>query len=190
VTVESIYAAHCAGNTAIASHLPRLRALATGLDVAVEFGVKRGASSSALLLGAGRVISYDIAATSEARELKRIAGERWDYRIGDSRTAEFDQADLLFIDSQHDAEQCRAELDAHADGVRRFLVAHDTITFGSVGADGESGLHKWQYARGQSCPADALGVRIAFDELMIRDPSWRIVAHYPDSHGLLVLERR
>jgi hypothetical protein len=39
-------------------------------------------------------------------------------------------------------------------------------------------------------PTDALGIRPAIDELLIRDPSWRIVAHYTDSHGLLVLERR
>lgn len=189
-TVESIYASHCAGKTAISPHLPRLRALAEGCAVAAEFGVKRGASSSALLLGAGLVISYDIAETPQARELKQVAGDRWDYRIGDSRTAELGEVSLLFIDSQHDYEQCHAELTAHADNVRRLLVFHDTITFGSVGARAESGEHKWQYKRGESCPLNALGVRPAIDELMIRDPSWHILAHYPDSHGLLVLERR
>jgi hypothetical protein len=39
-------------------------------------------------------------------------------------------------------------------------------------------------------PLTALGIRPAIDDLMIRDPSWRIVARYTDSHGLLVLERR
>jgi hypothetical protein len=189
LTIEEIYTHHCSVNTAISVHLPRLLRLADGLDLAVEFGVKRGASSSALLCGAARVMSFDIASTPEARELKRIAGEKWDYRIADSRTADVPPCDLLFIDSQHDYEQCAAELEAHADKVRHFLAFHDTITFGSVGAAGESGEHKWQYKRGQSCPAEALGIRPAIDELMVRDPSWRIMRHYPDSHGLLILRR-
>lgn len=187
--LETLYRRDCAAGTAISAHLPRLRDLASGLDTVVEFGVKRGASSTALLLGAKRVISYDIAETPEAKALKAMVGERWEYRIGDSRKAEFDGADMLFVDSQHDGAHVDAEL-ACADRVRRFIVAHDTITFGSVGAKGETGMHSWQYAKGQCCPEWALGVRIAFDRLMIRDDSWRIKAHYPDSHGLLVLERR
>ena len=188
--LEDIYRRHVAAKTAISAHLPRLRELASGLDTVVEFGVKRGASSSALLLGAKRVISYDIAPTPEAMALKELAGERWDYRIGDSRKAEFDAADMLFIDSQHDGIHVGAELTCAADRIGRYVVGHDTITFGSVGAKGETGTHCWNYIKGQSCPEWALGVRIAFDRLMIRDPSWRIIAHYPESHGLLVLERR
>jgi hypothetical protein len=189
-SVESIYLRHCAGATSITPHLPRLRALATGLAVAVEFGVKRGASSSALLMGARRVMSFDIAETREARELAVAAGERWAYWIADSITAAVPICDLLFIDSQHDYEQMKAELEAHAYKVQRYLVFHDVVTFGEIGANGETGLHKWTYVRGQSVPLNCLGIRPAIDELMIRDPSWRIAARYNDSHGLLVLERR
>jgi hypothetical protein len=188
--LEAIYARHCATPTAISAHLPRLRALADGLALAVEFGVKRGASSSALLMGAERVVSYDVIATDEARQLKRVAGERWDYRIADSRTADVPPSDLLFIDSLHSYEQVKAELE-HADGVRRYLVCHDVSTFGEVGAVGETGRQAWTYVAGKgSVPADCLGIRPAIDELMIRDDSWRIAARYTDSHGLLVLERR
>lgn len=177
-------------NRAITPHLPRLRALADGCRLAVEFGVKYGASSSALLLGADHVISYDITETPDARRLQAIARNRWDYRIEDSRTATFPHPDLLFIDSQHDYQHLSAELIAHAGNVSRLLVFHDTVTFGSIGADGESGRYKWTYQPGKPIPLSALGIRHAIDELMIRSPSWRIMAAYPDSHGLLVLERR
>lgn len=174
---------------ATTAHLPRLRALAEGLELAVEFGVKRGASSSALLLGAHEVVSYDVVETADARLLERLAGERWTYCLADSRTADVPPCDLLFVDSLHTYDQVAAELTAHAGKVRRWLVFHDTITFGSIGAKGESGQHLWTYAAGQSVPRGALGIRPAIDELMIRDPSWRLRAHYTDSHGLLVLER-
>jgi hypothetical protein len=188
-TLEAIYQKHLAGNTAISPHLPRLRALAEGLSLAVEFGVKRGASSSALLLGAQRVISYDLVETREAKELKQIAGERWDYRIGDSREADVPPCSILFVDSLHTYEQCRAELEAHGDKAKRFLIFHDHMTFGTVGADGETGRHKWTYVPGKgSVPLDCLGIRQAIDEFMAANLCWRIAASYPDSHGLLVLE--
>lgn len=189
-TIESIYAAHCAGNTAISPHLPRLRALAEGLDTCVEFGVKRGASSSALLLGAKRVVSYDIAETPQARELQKIAGDRWEYRIEDSRKAAVPECDLLFVDSQHDYETCYAELMAHGNNARKFLVLHDHMTFGVVGADGETGRQKWQYVPGKgSVPLDCLGILQAVFDFMATWRSWRVEASFPESHGLLVLRR-
>lgn len=175
--------------SAIRAHLPRLQALAAGCGLAVEFGVKRAASSAALLLGAARVVSYDIVPTPEAIRLQAEAGSRWDYRIEDSRTAEILACDLLFVDSLHTFAQVDAELRRHAEAVRRYLVFHDTITFGSVGADGETGQHCWQYRPGVPMPPEALGIRPAIDALLIRDRSWQIAAHYTDSHGLLVLER-
>lgn len=190
MTLEDLYAQYCRGKTAIAAHLPRLRALADGCDLAVEFGVKKGASSTALLLGAQQVYSYDVIETPEAVALAQLAGDRWIYRIADSRTAFVPDCELLFIDSLHTFDQVAAELKHAAYSVRKYLIFHDTITFGSIGAKGESGEQLWQYQRGHSIPFEALGIRPAIDELMIRDPSWRIAAHYTDSHGLLVLERR
>jgi len=188
-TVEAFYERERARPTAIAPHLPRLRALADGLDLAVEFGVKRGASSSALLLGAKRVISYDIVPTHDAKVLQRLAGARWQYLIQDSRTATIPPAGLIFFDSLHTYAQLDAELKAHAGKARRFLVFHDVGTFGEVGADGETGRQLWAYQPGFSVPVDCLGLRPAIDALMIRDRSWRVAARYVDSHGLLVLER-
>lgn len=189
-TLDGFYAWSRSQPTAMAPHLDRLRALATGLEVAVEFGVKRAASSVALLLGAQRVISYDIVDTPHARHLQAIAGPRWEYRLEDSRTATIPECHLLLIDSLHTYAQVKAELEVHARKVSRYLVFHDSITFGSIGAHGETGAHLWTQQPGQSVPLEALGIRPAVDELMIRDPSWRIVASYSDSHGLLVLERQ
>ena len=189
-TLEDLYQQHCRSGTAIAPHLPRLRELADNLGLAVEFGVKHGASSTALLLGARRVVSYDLVETKGAHTLAEIAGDRWDYRIEDSRVAPAIECGLLLIDSLHTYQQCDAELCRHASAVRRYLVFHDTLTFGSVGARGETGEQRWAYRAGQSVPQEHLGIRPAIDELMIRDSSWRIAAHYVDSHGLLVLERR
>lgn len=188
--IQQHYERACAAHTAMSPHLPRLRHLARGLELAQEFGVKRAASSAALLLGAEHVISYDIVETKEARALEQAAGTRWSYCLQDSRVAPVTPCELLFIDSLHTFAQLDAELRRHAESVRRWIVFHDTVTFGSIGAEGETGRHLWTYTPGASVPAGALGIRPAIDALMARDPTWYIRAHYTDSHGLLVLERR
>jgi hypothetical protein len=95
----------------------------------------------------------------------------------------------MFVDSLHTYEQVRAEA-VHADRARRYLVFHDVSTFGEVGAVGETGRQSWTYVAGRgSVPMQHRGIRPAIDELMIRDPSWRIIERRVESHGLLVLAR-
>jgi hypothetical protein len=190
--LEPLYRQHLTHTRrAMTPHLPRLRALAADVDVTlcVEFGVKQGASSVALLMGAQHVISYDIVETPQARSLQAIAGPRWDYRVQDSRVAVPTPCDLCFVDSLHTYAQVKAELAQHAAYVRKYLVFHDTITFGSIGANGESGTWIWRQEPGVAVDLAHMGIRPAIDELMIADRSWRIAAHYTNSHGLLVLER-
>lgn len=197
--VQKAYDMHLRSGTAIAAHLPRLRLLAGGMSTITEFGVKRGASSSAFLLGlinaysVGVLTSYDVVETPQARALALTVGEeRWRYRIQSSLDAPREPTDLLFVDSLHTYDQTRAELERHADSVAKLLIFHDTMTFGCVGADGESGKQLWDYGRhrGQPVPDYAYGIRPAVDQLMMRDSTWRIMCHHLDSHGLLVLERR
>lgn len=180
-----------ASGTAMSPHMPRLRDLARDLDV-VEFGVKRGCSTVAFLCSARSVWSVDLVPPRPADMTAWLtaAGGAWFFQQGDTRTITIPDCDLLLVDANHTYASVAAELTRHAHRVRRYLVFHDTITFGSIGADAETGAHLWTYVRGQSVPHAALGVRPAIDELMIRDPSWYIAAHYTESHGLLVLERR
>ncbi len=187
--VEHLYQAACKGASAIAAHLPRLRELGRGH--VVEFGVKRGYSSSAFLLSAAdRVTSYDIVSTPDAIALKRLMPS-WDYRVESTLTAVIPPCDVLFIDSLHTYAQVAAELTLHADKARHLLIFHDVTTFGEVGAVGETGKQAWTYRPGiGSVPKAYQGIRPAIDALMVRDHSWMIKARYVDSHGLLVLERR
>jgi hypothetical protein len=67
----------------------------------------------------------------------------------------------------------RRELVLHAVKSRRFIVLHDTTTFGEQGErEGSRGL--W--------PAVA--------EFLAAHPQWRLAARYHNNNGLTVLERR
>ncbi len=188
--VEALYTEHLQSRRhSTAAHLPRLRQYAQDCDLAIEFGTRHGASASALLLGARRVISYDLAVSDHHAALHRAAGARWTFCQQDSCRAPVTPCDLLFLDSRHTYAHTAAELDRHADVVTRWLIFHDTMTFGTIGADGESGCPSFQLPRGAVIPREHYGIRLAIDELQMRDSTWRLEAHFPESHGLLVLKR-
>ena len=188
--LEALYRKYCGCGWAISGCLPRLRTLAETVDRVVEFGVKRGASTTAFLLGARQsVTSYDIEATREGEALARgVPG--WTYRILSSLEAPVQPCDLIFFDSLHTYDQLTAELARHGQSAERYLVFHDVTTFGEVAAKGETGLQAWTYvaARG-SCPREAWGIRPAIDAFMIAHPEWHIYYRDVSHHGLLVLHR-
>lgn len=184
VTVEDIFRRHQGDKVrTICGHLDVLRQLASECEVIVEFGIRYCASSSALLMGcqSGLVYSYDIERLPHHEELKRAAYGRWRVEYVRSQDAKIPECDMLLHDTFHNYAQVKAELDAHADKVRKYLLFHDSVKNSISGGE--------NHTRGNFNP-DLAGFRLAVDELMIRDPSWFLKAHYPHSDGLLVLERR
>ena len=156
----------------ITEHLPKLRALASACDTVVEFGVFRGASSAAILAGTkGCLYSYDVDKQADVDALLDAADGRWIFRICDSHKASIPECDMLFIDSWHTGEHLRGELEAHHTRVRRWIVMHDTETFGQRGEDGSPGL--WG----------------ALQDWLALHPEWRLSEHFQNCNGLSILER-
>lgn len=189
-SLKEFYETCLATPTAITPHLQTLRHYASKCEIACEFGVKRGFSSSALLSGAGVVYSWDIVPTREAQHLQTLEPLRWHYTLADSRGGVINSCDLLFVDSLHTYAQVKAELNSVKGRVWKYLIFHDALTFGSIGADGESGRQSWTYEVGQSVPQEHLGIMPAILEFMAEEPVWDVLEVNPYSHGLLVLKRR
>ena len=193
-TVEEIYQAHKASNVATAKHLEYLRDMASFCQTIWEIGVKRGASSSAFLAGlpeGGILRSVDLKITKQANELRRASGPRWDLHEGDSLRTQFPAGDpdLIFFDSLHTFKQLFGELERFGASSKKWLVFHDTITFATMGADGESGTYLPQPADRSCFDANSHGIRLAIDDFMSFRPLWRIECHEPYGHGLLTLVR-
>jgi len=189
--LNRMYDAQAQAPDAMAHHMPALRELASEVDLAAEIGIRRGSSTLALLTGCkGDVWSCDIehlplhnvianANGRDGRSWRRwyMPSEQWEWPEGAT-------VGLLCIDGYHTYSQVKAELDRFADRVTHTLVFHDTMSCGTQG-DGiaNKAIHKSEMMD------DKLGIRLAIDELMIRDPSWRIASHDPEASGLLVLRR-
>jgi hypothetical protein len=83
---------------------------------------------------------------------------------------DIEETDLLFIDTRHDYDQLREELRRHADKVRKYIVLHDTTTYGERGeTPGHQGL--WP----------------AVEELRT-EGNFRLQARCTNNNGLTLLE--
>lgn len=171
---------HCGD---IHEHLDVLREYASRCEHVTEMGT-RGANGSTIALLAAQpetFIAWDVNPLSivsqPVLDLACNAGRtRFQPRVGNTLEIVIEPTDLLFIDTWHVWHQLRAELERHADPVantvRKYLIFHDTATFGDVGEDGSTpGLReviRWF----QRCHAF---------------PIWSVAEDRKNNNGLVVL---
>jgi hypothetical protein len=174
--LAAAYELACSTVSDIYQHLPILYRYASCCPHVTEFGTRTGISTLGLLRAIpDRLFAYDwerLPDVDRLEELARLQGVDFSFRQEDTRQAKVEPTDLLFIDTYHTRAQLEAELRGAVSSVRRYLIFHDTETYGEKGEDGGEGL--W--------PAIAALVR--------RDPKWCLLEHRAANHGLTVLWRR
>jgi hypothetical protein len=173
LTLEQLFEKARSTKSDINEHCDKLRELAAQADSVVEFGMRHGVSTVALLAGQPRqMISYDLHQDPMAELLKsRQGATAFSFVQGDSLSVDIEPCDLLFIDTRHTAAQLTAELERHARNVRRRIVLHDTQIFGERGEDGGPGL------------------LVALRAFLKANPEWSVIYHTQVNHGLTVISR-
>lgn len=162
----------------INEHLPVLYKYAKECDHVTEFGVRGIVSTWALLAPhPKRLVSYDIRHPRQFRgNLQAVYDNRGDtdysFIIGNTLDVDIEPTDLLFIDTWHTYKQLKAELERHFSKVRKYILLHDTETFGTVGEDDGEGLSK------------------AIEEFLSDNPDWKVKEKLSNNNGLTVIERR
>ena len=159
----------------IHEHLPTLNRLAKQCKHVTELGVWHGTSTTAWLNSDVELVSYDLfqsplAATLFASAL--ASNKAAQYIIKDVLTLNsIDETDLLFIDTLHNYEQCSTELSKFASQVRKYIVFHDTVSFGKSGETTPNGL------------------LMAIGEFLVNNLEWSVKEHHTNNNGLTVLEK-
>lgn len=162
----------------IEQHLGRLYELALECDHVVEGGVRYVVSTWAFILGCscrgGKVVSYCwnmLPEIQRAIDLCSREGVPWEFHDGDWLTQEIPETDMLFIDTNHNYSQLADELAKHGPKARKYIVMHDTTSFGEVSQDGSRpGL--WKAVKD-----------------FVAKGKWRVKERYTHNNGLTVLER-
>jgi cephalosporin hydroxylase len=160
----------------ISEHVERMRDLALHCDHITEFGVRAGVSTAAWIAARPKtLVCYDIQRCAEVDQLSRVArriGIDFTFHQQDVLKTTIDRTDLLFIDTLHTYDQLQAELERHAARVRRYIVLHDTETFGQIGEmPGTRGL--W----------------FAVEEYLARHPEWHLLERRTNNNGLTILAK-
>lgn len=183
MTLEDLYESARMAPSDINEHVELLHDLALECDHVTEFGMRTGVSTVALLAAQPKVlVSWDIdwraIVSQRAADLLWFAGAtNFQPRVGDTLSITTEPTDLLFIDTLHTGAQLKAELTRHVDPaqdrVRKYLVFHDTVTFGYVGEDGKPGLR----------------AAIRWFQREFSFPLWELIEDRKNNNGLVVLKR-
>lgn len=163
----------------INEHLSTLKRYAEQCNHITEMGVRWIVSTWALLAAhPKRMVSIDIVHPAEyggdlafVYYLTVLEKIDFNFKKEDTTANEIEETDLLFIDTLHEYSQLKAELLLHAKKVNKYIILHDTKTFGEKGERGGEGLQK------------------AIDEFLLANTQWKVKEVFENNNGLTVLER-
>jgi hypothetical protein len=183
----------------INEHLPILKQYAEKCDHVTEMGARGGNSSVALMAAnPNTFISYDYqydipeehlrnSVTSLIKIFKEMQkdGKNFYYIGKDVLTVNIEETDMLFIDTWHCYDQLKAELDLHAQKVKKYIAFHDTFLYGEMG-EGYPAMDSNHPQRDKLNGTG--GIKKAIFEFLEKYPNWKIVYETENNNGLMVIE--
>lgn len=162
----------------INEHLQTLMTFARMVDHVTEFGTGKMVSTAGLLRAFPRtLVSYDLSRPQyidKMLTLARMAGTDFRFVQADVTEIEIAPTDMLLIDTIHNCNQLAAELERHAEKVKRFIFVHDTVTFAKSDETG-----------------GGPGLKKAMDDYFgDRGGRWKMVNEWKNNNGLTLFMRR
>lgn len=196
-TLEDMYNYHCGLKSDINEHLPILKRYAALCSDVTEFGVRWVCSTYGLMAGTpNKLTSYDINGidTMKLNLLQRLAEDNninFKFVKADVLNIEIEETDLLFIDTLHGYKQLKLELAGHAHKVRKFIIFHDTVSFGyhDEGQPNPDALNGNMRHLFDALP-QRQGLLPAINEFLMGHDEWSIDTHHANNNGLLIIKKR
>jgi hypothetical protein len=176
----------------INEHLPTLKKYAEECDSVTEMGVRFGCSTWAFIEAKPKKITsldiyYESFKPSEpyVKILCDKYGIDFIWITGDSLKIQIEETDLLFIDTLHTYNQLSGELFLHSRNVKKYIILHDTTTFGYV----DETIYETasDLIRGKISPK--VGLKPALSEFLDKNSNWSIKETFTNNNGLTILQR-
>jgi hypothetical protein len=177
MNIDILYEEFCNKKSDINEHLKTLKKYASEVDFVTEMGVRTARSTTGFIAGRPHsLISYDLKKhknfpLEEYKKFAKEAGVNFNFIVCNVLQTNIQLTDLLFIDTYHSYSQLKRELKLHSNKVRKYIILHDTVTFGEKGEDGNKP-----------------GLLQAVNEF-VSSTEWKIKEHYENNNGLTILEK-
>lgn len=189
--MNSLYLTHCNTGSDINEHLPTLKQYGETVKTITEMGVRDVVSTWAFLESKPeRLISIDIVNNNNipyAAAYAQENGLNFEFRQADTLNIEIEETELLFIDTLHTYNQLYNELVLHAGKVSKYIIMHDTVSFGH--RDEHIYDHASQVVKFMGNFKEGLVPAIE-DFLKTKEgQNWRVKEVFTNNNGLTVIER-
>ena len=190
IELEKKYNRVCVTPSDINQHLPTLYKYGKNCEHITEFGVRTGVSTWALLYAKPKkLLSYDIEEESfldkdDVISISESIGVNYNFSVGDTLKIEIDQTDLLFIDTLHTYNQLSLELKRHHTKVNKYIIFHDTTTFGTT----DEIMYDHVSEDVKNLNIIKRGVRNALIDFLDVNSDWEIVEEFTNNNGLTIIK--
>ena len=188
--IDQVYERVAKESSDMIEHMPTLKAYASQCPRIIEFGVWDCTSTWGLLAGHPKWMrSYDTVRRPEVDEVEAVTRDSstdFQFILGNTIGAsverldlppdqvgiEIEPVDLLFIDTYHTYSQLKQEFKLHAAKAGRYIILHDTTTFGDIDQ---------QYDKSKP------GLWLAIEEFLVEHSEWKLKERFTNCHGLTIL---
>lgn len=177
----------------INEHMVTLRKYSSECEHITEMGVRDVVSTWAFLAGKPKkYVGIDInkSPIELAQELATNEGIDFVFIQGDTVDPDFEieETDLLFIDTWHIYKQLKVELQKHSNKARKYIIMHDTTTFGYVD-EGENPISH-TFSKRVGLEKEKSGLMTAVKEFLENTDVWYLHEKFEHNNGLTILARK
>jgi hypothetical protein len=175
----------------INEHLPILLNYAKECEHITEMGIRWVTSTWAFLLSnPKKIIGYDILKhdnLNEVIELSKIYDIDYFFFESDVLDIEIEPTDLLFIDTLHTYNQLTLELDLHSKNVKKYIILHDTVTYGL----NDEIIYENSSINIKNKKIEKTGLINAVNDFLKSENgnSWYVLKEYKNNNGLMILKK-
>ena len=174
--LQEMYDHYCKTVIDLNEHMPTLRRYAEECKHVTEFGTRFVVSTYAFMAAKpDKLVTYDLYPHPNIWKADQLAKENYvefAFMERDTTKVEIEPTDLLFVDTAHTYKQVSTELALHAAKVRKYIIFHDTVSYGYHDEDGSPG-----------------GVMPAVTEFLAANSQWAVKEQYENCNGLMIIER-
>jgi hypothetical protein len=156
-----------------------------------EMGVRWVSSTWPLIYSnPKKMISYDIVRDNNINEVIELAKEyNIDYNFieSDVLNITIEPTELLFIDTLHTYNQLSLELERHSENVSKYIILHDTTTFGN----NDEFIYEHASNIIKSINSEKRGLISAVNDFLLttEGKKWSIEEIFTNNNGLTILKR-